>query len=62
MSASAESSTCRHDEAVAAIIKAIKDQGPLPLLHRRIMRLHRQEWPTLWQALDKLLDAESSMC
>lgn len=43
--------------AVYKVRRAIQDHGPQPWLHRRIMRRHRLEWPTLWVALDQLLAA-----
>lgn len=34
------------------IQKAITDEGPEPRYHRKIMKRHRKEWPTLWDALE----------
>lgn len=50
--------TCarRRDEAIDGIRRAITLEGPAPVLHRRIMRRHRNEWPTLWAHIDALLD------
>lgn len=41
-------------DAIDAILRAIEDEGPSPAHHRAIMRRHREEWPALWRALDKL--------
>lgn len=49
----------RMAEAVDRIRRAIDDEGPDPVRHRRIMAKHRREWPTLWAALDELLDPRS---
>lgn len=46
------------EEAVQAIIDAIRNEGPVPAWHRRVMNRHRADWPTLWAALDNLMDAE----
>lgn len=43
--------------AIGAIEAAIYDEGPAPSVHRSIMHRHREEWPTLWAALDLLLEA-----
>jgi len=37
---------------------AITLEGPAPGLHRKIMRKHRSEWPTLWAAIDRLLEID----
>lgn len=42
-------------EAVKAVQEAIRDEGPGADYHREMMRKHRQEWPTLWRALDRLI-------
>lgn len=38
-----------------AIHKAVRDEGPNPAYHHKIMERHRKEWPTLWEAIDLLL-------
>lgn len=38
------------------IEKTIKDAGVVPKYHHHVMKKHRDEWPTLWKALDRLLD------
>jgi len=42
--------------AAAAIVRAVDDEGPHPHEHRRIMRAHRRQWPTLWHEIDALLE------
>lgn len=42
-------------KAAEEVAQAIMDEGIMPGYHREIMARHRQEWPTLWQALDKLV-------
>jgi hypothetical protein len=37
---------------------AINDFGPHPMRHLRIMDEHRKEWPTLWNAINRLLEVE----
>lgn len=34
---------------------AVRDPGPHPDYHRSVMERHRREWPTLWQAIDRLI-------
>lgn len=43
------------DAAVHAVWHAIRHPGPDPQRHRTVMARHRQEWPVLWRALDRLL-------
>lgn len=45
------------ENAVSDIVKAINDKGKVPQYHAHVLRKHREEWPTLWQALDKLVEA-----
>lgn len=40
--------------------RAIRNAGPQPKLHASIMRKHRKEWPTLWKAIDSLLESDTS--
>lgn len=42
-------------EAVELVRRAISNPGRVPSWHYAIMRKHRKEWPTLWNALDELL-------
>jgi len=35
---------------------AIANQGPSPEKHRRIMRRHRRQWPTIWRKIDRLVE------
>jgi hypothetical protein len=44
----------RQRELVAAVARAIRDEGPQPEHHRATMVRHRAEWPALWAALDAL--------
>lgn len=46
------------DEAVRAIVDAVVIEGPQPALHRRTLRRHRRQWPTLWKAIDALVAHE----
>ena len=43
--------------AVQRVANAILEEGPFPEWHRQMMRLHRDQWPTLWTALDELVHA-----
>lgn len=43
--------------ALYEVIEAIQNEGPMPAYHREVMARHRREWPTLWNALDKLVGA-----
>lgn len=45
-------------EAVLMIVAAIRDPGPRPDVHRQIMDRVRVEWPTLWAALDALMESQ----
>lgn len=38
------------------IVEAIKNKGPSPGYHNKIMNKHKKEWPTLWAALDNLVN------
>ena len=46
------------EKKLASIVSAITDEGRMPEYHQQIMKKHRQEWPTLWQALDEILRGE----
>jgi hypothetical protein len=39
------------------IEKAVKDAGIVPKYHHHVMKKHRDEWPTLWKAIDRMLSA-----
>jgi hypothetical protein len=41
--------------ALDELKRAYSDKGPRPDVHDRLAARHRQEWPTLWRALDRLL-------
>lgn len=43
------------EKAVEDVREAIENEGPVPEFHRKVMAKHREEWPTLWRALDSLL-------
>jgi len=38
---------------------AITNEGPNPDKHRRIMRRHRRQWPTIWRKIDRLVEWRS---
>lgn len=38
------------------IEKAVNDAGLVPKYHHHVMKKHRDEWPTLWKAIDRLLN------
>jgi hypothetical protein len=42
--------------AVEAVRAAIEDTGANPSWHAYTMAIHRAEWPTLWAALDHLVE------
>jgi hypothetical protein len=44
-----------YQAAAEKIARAIRDEGVAPAFHRSLMRAHRRQWPTLWQAIDELL-------
>lgn len=41
-----------YKKCIEEILKAIENEGAVPLYHRHVMRKHRSEWPTLWKAID----------
>ena len=43
------------DKAIQKLIDAIRIEGPVPSYHHHVMRKHRKEWPTLWNAIDKIV-------
>lgn len=43
--------------AAIEVRRAIVNTGSHPGYHTTIMNRHRKEWPTLWRALDKLVEA-----
>lgn len=45
----------QHNANLIALSKSVNDPGPNPKLHFSIMKKHRKEWPTLWQAIDSLI-------
>lgn len=42
-------------DALNDVRRAVRDQGPVPAHHRAVLRRHREEWPALWRALDRLI-------
>lgn len=46
--------------AISQLRRAIKDAGPQPRFHEKIMSRHRKEWPTLWAAIDNILLFENN--
>lgn len=40
---------------IAGIRDAIYDEGVQPRFHRSLMYKHRNQWPTLWKAIDDLI-------
>lgn len=44
-------------DAIAAIERAIFEEGRMPDYHKAVIRRHRQEWGTLWIAIDRALGA-----
>lgn len=43
------------EHAVEQLRAAILNPGPVPRHHYAVLNRHRQEWPTLWRAIDALL-------
>lgn len=43
-------------KGLQGIASAIVEEGKMPDYHRRVMKRHREEWGTLWNAIDKALD------
>ena len=47
-------------DAIYDIIAAIEDKGAVPQYHNHVMRKHKEEWPTLWKAINKAIKAYNS--
>lgn len=47
-------------EAAWRVVAAVELAGPHPEYHATVVARHRQEWPTLWQAIDELIGAVKS--
>lgn len=47
------------EKGLTDLLAAIQDSGSHPVAHREIVRRHREEWPTLWRAIDDLLNART---
>ena len=45
----------RYDSVLKLLHDAIHEEGVNPSYHRRIMKKHRRQWPTLWFAIDQIL-------
>lgn len=43
-------------DAVKQVRTAVEDEGNHPYHHRKVLREHRRQWPSLWEALDRLLE------
>lgn len=43
------------ENSIAELVKAIRDRGAVPQFHNHVMRKHRAEWPTLWNAIDNIV-------
>ena len=41
-------------EAVSSLVAAIRDEGISPKFHRMMIVRHRQQWPVLWKAIDRI--------
>lgn len=48
------------EKATTELVKAIRDKGAVPQYHNHVMRKHRDEWPTLWQAIDNIVKAHNT--
>ena len=45
---------------IEKIRQAIEIEGPYPKVHRKIFNRHRREWPTLWRAIDNILNEHNN--
>lgn len=43
-------------DAWREVRRAVLDKGRAPGFHNLVMEQHRQEWPTLWAAIDNALE------
>jgi hypothetical protein len=48
------------EKIIEEIRNAILNEGPRPDYHKVIMEKHRLQWPTLWNALDKLIKSHGT--
>lgn len=46
-----------HPTPVEQLARAVYDKGRMPIYHDTVMARHRKEWPTLWAAIDRLLES-----
>ena len=46
-------------QRIDTVRRAITDEGPCPSYHRHIMDAQRFAWPTLWHALDDLMETRA---
>lgn len=44
-------------KALLGIDTAIVEESKMPDYHKTVMKRHRMEWGTLWNAIDKAMDA-----
>ena len=47
--------TSNMENAIAELVKAIRDKGAVPQFHNHVLRKHRSEWPVLWKAIDNIV-------
>ena len=50
----------RWSNAFNMLVQAIEDEGVSPSFHLATMQRHRQEWPVLWSAIDKLMEVANN--
>jgi hypothetical protein len=48
-------------QQVQRVLSAIRDKGPQPQYHDRVMQEARSRWPHLWHALDALVAAQDQV-
>lgn len=46
-------------DAIDTLLNAINTAGPVPKHHIQVAAKHREEWPTLWKAIDQLREARN---
>lgn len=47
--------------AIEKLADAVQNEGSHPAYHRQVMVKHRNEWPTLWRAIQEVLDATARL-
>jgi hypothetical protein len=48
----------RHDPLIERLRDAVEIEGPHVTYHRETMARHREEWPTVWKAIDALIERD----